>query len=124
MKDELFEAIRKEDLISVKQILDKDRSLLNQIDERGSTPLLLASYLGFEEMTDYLLSLRPDLDVQDASGNTALMGVCFKGHTEIARKLLQAGVNPNLKNTMGDTAISFAKMFQKDEIVTLLEEFS
>ncbi len=80
MSEKLFYAIRSEDLSSVKEILKKDKSLLNTKDQRGSTPLLLATYYGYEELTDYLLGLQPYLNEKDGSGNTALMGVCFKGH--------------------------------------------
>jgi len=122
MTEKLFYAIRSEDLNSVKEILKKDASLINAKDQRGSTPLLLATYYGFEDITDFILSLNPELNEKDGSGNTALMGVCFKGYESIAEKLIRAGANVNETNSMGGTALHFAAMFNKANLVKLLLE--
>jgi ankyrin repeat protein len=116
----LFQAIRNEDAIVVKKLLQEDPSLLNIKDNRGSTPLLLATYFGNEEITDFLLSLKPDIDEKDASGNTALMGVCFKGFGSIAEKLIKAGANVNETNYSGATALVFAATFNRIDLVKLL----
>lgn len=42
-------------------------------------------------MDTLLLSNNVDVNGRDASGNTALMGVCFKGYEVIARILIEAG---------------------------------
>lgn len=122
MSEKLFYAIRSEDLNSVKEILKKDKSLINVKDQRGSSPLLLATYYGFEDITDYILSLNPDLNEKDGSGNTALMGVCFKGHESIAEKLIKSGADVNVTNSTGGTALHFAAMFNKVNLVKLLLE--
>src|SRR5690606_10702465 len=105
MSEKLFYAIRSEDLNSVKEILKKDKSLLHAKDPGGSSPLVRATYDGYEDLTEYLLTLNPDVNEKDGSGNTALMGVCFKGHEGIAKKLLEAGADPNIQNAMGGTAL-------------------
>ena len=48
-------------------------------DGRGSSPLLLATYYGSEEVTTAILGHPQDIDAQDAVGNTALMGYASKG---------------------------------------------
>src|SRR5690606_17616678 len=98
MTEKLFYAIRSEDIDLVRDILRQNPEWLNTKDQRGSTPLLLATYYGYEELTDFILSLNPDLNTKDGSGNTALMGVCFKGNEAMARKLIQAGANVNETN--------------------------
>ena len=80
MSDILFKAVKDNDLNAVKSILDKDPEQVNSKDARGSTPVLLAAYYGLEEMTALLLSFNPNLNTQDGSGNTALMGMSFKGY--------------------------------------------
>lgn len=75
----LFQAIREYDLDLITKILKEDISLLNSKDNRGYNPLLLASYYGYEDIVDFILELDPMIDDKDTSGNTALMGVCFKG---------------------------------------------
>ena len=90
-------------------------------DDRGYTPLILASYNGRESTTRLLLSLgaSPDGHVE-AQGNTALMGVAFKGHAAIARMLLDAGAGPNRCNSVGQTALMMAALFDQREIVDIL----
>ena len=63
-----------------------------------------------------------DIDTQDASGNTALMGVCFKGYDAIAKALIYHGANVNVKNYNGATALIYATMFKKINIIKLLIE--
>jgi len=75
----IFNAIRSENLNEVRTLLNKDASLINSKDQRGSTPLLLSTYYGFTDITKLILEHKPNINEQDASGNTALMGVCFKG---------------------------------------------
>lgn len=92
-------------------------------DARGYTPLILASYNGHEHATELLIELgaRPD-GADEASGNSALMGVAFKGHLTIAQKLLKAGADPNYRNGAGQTALMMAALFGNDDIIdTLLE---
>ena len=61
-----------------------------------------------------------DINTQDASGNTALMGVCFKGYSAIAKLLIKSGADVNMSNFNGATALIFAATFNKPEIAALL----
>lgn len=92
-------------------------------DDRGYTPLILASYNGQAEATRLLLDLgaRPD-GRTGASESSALMGVAFKGHLAIAKLLLEAGADPNYKNGAGQTPLMMAALFGQDAVVdTLLD---
>ncbi|MNT97076.1 Ankyrin repeats (3 copies) [compost metagenome] len=62
------------------------------------------------------------MNSKDRSGNTILMGVSFKGYTQIAELLLQAGADPKSKNSLGFTAMGFAKTFRRHSVVKLLTE--
>ena len=57
---------------------------------------------------------------KDTSANTALMGVCFKGYTEVAKKLIDKGADLNVRNSMGSTALIYAVTFDNPEISKLL----
>ncbi len=69
MKD-IFNFIRSEDLGEVKVVLSSNPEVVNSKDSRGFTPLLLASYYGFEDITKEILKYSPDIDRKDGSGNT------------------------------------------------------
>jgi hypothetical protein len=90
-------------------------------DARGYTPLVIASYNGQESTTALLLAegARPD-GPPGATGNSALMGVAFKGHEAIARRLVEAGADVNRRNGVGQTALMTAAMFGQAGIVDLL----
>ena len=102
--DLLFNAIRSQDKANIAIVLKEYPELIQAKDQRGSTPLLLATYYGFK----------------DASGNTALMGVCFKGYPEIAELLIKRGANIDLQNSNNATALIYATTFNQEAIVKLL----
>ena len=92
---------QKSQILNLKEILKAQPHLVNEKDARGSTPLLLAAYYGFTEISEIILQYPQDIDTQDASGNTALMGICFKGYCELAKLLIELGANVNITNFNG-----------------------
>ncbi len=90
-------------------------------DVKGYTALVLASYNGQESTTALLLKHGAAVDgAHDAQGNTALMGVCFKGYLPIARMLIDAGADVNRRNGVGQTALMMAALFNQGAIIDLL----
>ena len=90
-------------------------------DAKGYTALVLASYNGQESTTALLLKHGAAVDgAHDAQGNTALMGVCFKGYLPIARMLIDAGADVNRRNGVGQTALMMAALFNQGAIIDLL----
>jgi ankyrin repeat protein len=94
---------------------------LAAVDAKGHTPLILASYHGHAASTALLLSHGAAVDQPDTvRGNSALMGVAFKGHSSIAEQLLEAGADPHATNKAGQTALMMAALFGHGEIVDRL----
>ena len=91
------------------------------LDRRGFSPLILASYNGRESTTRLLLEhgALPD-GPAGFTGNTALMGVVFKGYLPIAALLIEHGADVDHQNGAGQTALMTAAMFGRDEMVDLL----
>ncbi len=50
------------------------------------------------------------------------MGVCFKGHYNIAKLLIASGADVNQKNVNETTALIYAATFGQKEIIKLLIE--
>ena len=121
-KNVFFDAIRKGDLKKIKELLNKQPNLMQIVDERGSTPLLLATYYGHLEVAKFILENGAEVDAKDSSGNTALMGVCFKGYKEIAEVLVRSGANVNHVNSMGATSLIYAATFNQVGIAKILLE--
>ncbi|MEM8938891.1 MAG: ankyrin repeat domain-containing protein [Bacteroidota bacterium] len=119
----LTNVIRNEQLDELTEAIKSNPHLVNQPDERGFTPLVLATYLGKETVARLLIENGADIDARDAMmGNTALMGVCFKGAVKLAQLLIEKGANTALKNNNGETALDFAKNGGHQEIVSILTQ--
>jgi ankyrin repeat protein len=106
----LFEAARlgRTDMIDP---LLKAGADINAYDERGFTPVILAAYNGQLATVDALIgkgadACRPDRD----QGNSAQMGVAFKGEDAIAARLLKAGCDVNARNHAGQTALMMVEL--------------
>ena len=95
--------------------IDPDRP-----DDRGFTPLILASYHDRAEAVALLLARGAAVDGRDADGSTALGGVAFKGYEPIARQLLDAGAAVDTANGAGRTPLIFATMFGRVSLAALL----
>lgn len=118
----LFDAARlgRDDMITALLQAGAD---VEAVDDRGHSALILASYHGHGTTTDLLLSLGAAPDGKDTiSGNSALMGVAFKGYDHIAQALITAGADPNRTNRAGQTALMMAAMFGRVSVIDLLLE--
>lgn len=106
----------------VKKICELLPELVNAADEKGFTPLIIASYNNHPQVVATLLKNGAAPDAQDSAGNTALMGACYKGYKEVAEQLLHAGANVNLRNNQDAPALTFAATFGQLEIAKILLE--
>lgn len=83
----------------------------------GTTPLMAAAGVGIFEVGEspgtnaaaveavkLCLSLKPDVRVVDANGETALHGAAYRGAPEVVRLLVAAGVPLDVRNTRGWSA--------------------
>lgn len=94
---------------------------INAHDRRGFTPLILAAYSGHAATVEALIAAGADPCKPDATqGNTAQMGVAFKGEDAIAERLLKAGCDVNMRNKAGQTALMMAALFNRSRQVDLL----
>ena len=119
-QSDFFDACRKGDVETISRIYNEDETVIDIADVRGFTPLILAVYNNQPVAVDFLLSKGANTGSQDNSGNTALMGACFRGYREVANKLLEAGADVNQRNFQGATALTFAATFGQLEIADML----
>jgi len=60
-----FNAIRSGDLASVSKMIVENPALLYEKDERGSTPLILATYYNHEGMAIFFIEKGANIDAND-----------------------------------------------------------
>ena len=117
---DLFNGCRIGDLEAVNAICSLHPESIHKVDARSFTPLVIAVYNNQPAVVQLLLQKGARVNDADVSGNTALMGVCFKGYKDIAEMLIKAGANVNQTNNTGSTALIFAATFGQLDIAQLL----
>ena len=83
----------------------------------GYTAVILSAYDSRPEALNYLLRIGADPCLGDRHGNTSLMGAIYKGHMAIARRLLATRCPIDQVNNAGETALSFAALFGRVELL-------
>ena len=115
----VFQAIRLGNATALQNLLNEQPHLANQPDEKGMSPLVLATYLNDLDSTRALVEGGAEIN-QGGGVGTALMGAAFKGHTDIVAFLLERGADPRASNQAGQTALDFARMGGNPETIRLL----
>jgi uncharacterized protein len=118
---ELYFAAAREGRVDLLDGMIKDGVPVDLRDDHGYTALILAAYDEQPAAVDLLLARHADACAADLKGNTALMGVAFKGELPIARKLV-ALCDVNARNHEGQSAAMMAALFGHADIVRLLAQ--
>ncbi|KAH0596363.1 hypothetical protein MHUMG1_05479 [Metarhizium humberi] len=103
----------------VQKLLEEGRSQVNAQGIDGVAPLHLAAMNGNIETVQLLIRAGAALDIQDASGTTALHWAAFKGHEAIVEYLYE-DLNKKLPDKNGRTALHLAAIAGKENVVRLL----
>jgi hypothetical protein len=113
---DMFSAARSGDTKQIKELFESGLSV-NIKNERGHSPLMIASYSGHFDTTKMLISLGACVNSFDESSNSILMGVVFKGHATIFELLVEAGADLDHKNKNGQIAMDLAVMFGRRNLI-------
>jgi len=84
----IIPAARKGEIAVLQELFARNVDV-NHRDLKGYTPLIIACYNNQLEAAKLLINNGANLDAADEGGNTALMGVSFKGYIEIAQLLIE-----------------------------------
>ena len=71
----------------------------------GETLLHIFARKGYTGFLKFLIKNKVPIDVKDISSSTAMQEAVYNGNTEAAILLLQAGADPNSRNSSGNTAL-------------------
>jgi ankyrin repeat protein len=89
----------------------------NIADNRGVTPLMRASQLGFYEGLQHLITAGARVDAVNSTGETPLMLAVHRRDTAMIRVLLKAGADPDRTDNSGRSARDYAKLDGRDSQV-------
>lgn len=96
---------------------------INQADEYGNTPLLLACAKHAHNLAPTLIQTGANINVANNDGWTPLITAAYAGKHEIARLLLQNGAHINAANKYGETALLKAVYNNDAAMVKILMEY-
>lgn len=91
--------------LSLLQAHIKTGSDLNQKDDFGSTPLIIATTFDKTAVAKQLIAAGADLNATGGDGGTALHSAAFYCRTEIVAALLAQGADLSIRNQYGATAL-------------------
>ncbi len=119
---QIFDAVKANDLATVKRLVGADATLANQADKDKNTPLHLAAAGGFVPIAEYLLGKGALIEAADAAGNTALHAAAVAGTVGTIDLLLQRHARIDAANAQQNSPLQEAIFNGKDEAATLLIE--
>lgn len=115
----IFDIARSGTVIEVKELMKQNPNIINENNENGFSPLILACYRGNIEVAKFLIDNVKDINYKSQEG-TALAGLSVKYNKELAEHLLKKNANPNIADSTGFTPLFWAVKFGNVELVELL----
>lgn len=92
-------------------------------DKKGTTPLMMATQLGWADGAQLLLTMKAQVDATNRSGETALIRAVQLRNTEMVRLLMKAGANPDKQDTVaGYSARDYAAQDGRGSVILSIIE--
>lgn len=112
---EIFDAIRANDVEKVKTLIESDKSVIKQKAGYGDTPLHYAALTDNEKIARLLITHGADVDAQNGSFYTPLMRAGLK----VTRVLVESGADINFVSGNGQTTALFNALYWKDKEIAV-----
>jgi ankyrin repeat protein len=107
----------------VSQRLADKKVDVDELNQAGVTPLMLAAQEGHLEVVRLLLNHGATIDLQTSGGLTALMCAMLRNQEEVALELLKRGANPSIKDEAGQDALSLAHTLQNNKFADIIQDY-
>jgi ankyrin repeat protein len=106
---EIHDAASEGDLVKIQTLVSGNPNLADSADDKGSTPLHLASSKGHLEVVKFLVEKGADIEAVNGRGFTPLQLAAYGRHREVVEFLLEKGANIDAKNKSNEmTALDFS----------------
>ncbi|MDM1348908.1 ankyrin repeat domain-containing protein [Myroides marinus] len=121
-EDVLFDAIKKNDLTAVKQLVDRGVNLEIQ-NVKGETPLMYAVYLKYNSIAKALIEAGANVNAQDKILNSPFLYAGAEGNLEIVQLSLKHGADFTVFNRYNGSALIPAAEKGHIDVVKLLVNY-
>ncbi|GAB0155426.1 ankyrin repeat domain-containing protein [Chryseobacterium sp. Alg-005] len=115
----IYDIARNGTVAEVKEMMKQNPDVINQANENGFSPLILACYRGNVEVAKFLMDNVKDINYKSQEG-TALAGLSVKYNKELVEYLLEKKADPNIADSTGSTPLFWAVKFGNKELIELL----
>lgn len=119
---QIFDAVKADDLANVKELVGKDASLVNLKNQNGNTPLHIAARQGNVDIAAFLIEKGADLEAKNPTGYTPLFFAVLSKQPEAVRFFLGKGADVNAQTRFQTTPLFTAAESGNSEIVRALIE--
>ena len=92
--------LKVEALNQVKRLIAEGTEV-DERDDKGATPLIIAAYSGQQAVADFLISEGADIRAKDSKDSSAPHAAAIGGHKGVAELLLAQGVGVDMKDAEG-----------------------
>lgn len=117
---ELFEAIKNNNLPEIKILLEANPQLITSADESGNTPLHLSVRQKQPETVAYFLGKGADVNSVNTNRQSALHIASYLGSADIARLLIEKGADISLADYTMHTPLHYAARNGSNEVTEIL----
>ncbi|KZE83627.1 hypothetical protein AV926_04395 [Myroides marinus] len=121
-EDVLFDAIKKNDLTAVKQLVERGVNLEIQ-NVKGETPLMYAVYLKYNSIAKALIEAGANVNAQDKILNSPFLYAGAEGNLEIVQLALKHGADFTVFNRYNGSALIPAAEKGHIDVVKLLVNY-
>ncbi|XP_006864065.1 PREDICTED: kinase D-interacting substrate of 220 kDa [Chrysochloris asiatica] len=111
--------VEEENIPALKALLEKCKDV-DETNECGQTPLMIAAEQGNVEIVKELIKNGANCNLEDLDNWTALISASKEGHVHIVEELLKCGVNLEHRDMGGWTALMWACYKGRTDVVELL----
>lgn len=115
----IFDIARTGTVAEVTALFKQNPKILNEINDAGYSPLILACYRGNTEVAAFLIHNGADINYNNSMG-TPLLAAVVKNNVSIVQQLLNKNADIEAKDNNGTTALIYAAMFKNHEISKML----
>ncbi|MGE4513609.1 MAG: ankyrin repeat domain-containing protein [Chryseobacterium sp.] len=118
----IFDIARTGTVSEVKDLMKKNPNVINETNESGFSPLILACYRGKVKVAKILIDKVKDNNYKSKEG-TALSGLSFRYNKELVEYLLKKNADPNIADANGTTPLFWAVKSGNNELTELLLKY-
>jgi hypothetical protein len=115
-------AIRAEQIEEVKWMLEHDIDLNAVSKDRGYSALMDCVWKKNLELAKILVAKKANLDFVSADNQSALALAVGEGNADMVKLLSDAGANPDKFDALGMSPWTYAKLFKRQDLLSLMEK--